>query len=137
MKKIIFFILFISTIITGCGPGCPDQGEIEGMKGAAYTASLNAGIFNLKNLIMIELSVRGGNLIPSEVAERIVRQINDQTKTIQQPVMNVQNLEYVLRKPTGRLQIVLIPIDSRKVIRVEGYGEDIKNPLIVQEIKVE
>ena len=43
---------------------------------------------------------------------------------------------YILHKPTGPWQVVLVPDDATGTIRVEGYGQDLSEPLIVKELHV-
>lgn len=42
-------------------------------------------------------------------------------------------IPYVLEAPTNPWQIVVIPDDAAKKIRVEGYGVDLSQPLITKE----
>jgi len=43
---------------------------------------------------------------------------------------------YVIGKPTGPWQVVLLPDEAHKLVRVEGYGADVERPLIVRQIAV-
>ena len=42
--------------------------------------------------------------------------------------------EYVLGRATKPGQVVLIPDDARNVIRIEAYGSDLSQPVIVKEV---
>ncbi len=43
-------------------------------------------------------------------------------------------IPYLLEKPTDSWQVVLIADEAQQKIRVEGYGKDLSQPLIVKEI---
>jgi hypothetical protein len=43
---------------------------------------------------------------------------------------------YVTGEATKPWQIVLIPLDDQKIIRVEGYAESLDKPFITEEIPV-
>ncbi len=43
---------------------------------------------------------------------------------------------YVLGKPSGPWQVVLVADERRKLIRVEGYGADLETPLITKELSM-
>lgn len=124
------------SLLTGCGPCAPDNDGIQGMKAKAYTASLNAGIMNFKNMAQSLSVIEGDGLSPSRATDITLKELNAGLPTNSNPGTNNPRLTYAKLYPTAPLQIVLIPIDSRGVIRIEGYAEDLEVPLVVEEYEL-
>ena len=43
-------------------------------------------------------------------------------------------IPYTINKPTGSWQVVLIPDDANQLIRVQGYGASLEQPLMTKKI---
>ena len=136
MKKLLPILLVSISLLTNCGPCCPNQKAMDEMKTKAYTAGLSASIMGFKNTMEALYVMQGGNWTPSEATDKTLKELTANTKTLGSSGMMGPKLTYAKLYPTAPYQIVLIPIDSRGVIRIEGYGEDLKVPLVVEEYKV-
>jgi len=136
MKTIPIILLALVISMNGCGPCCPNQKAMDEMKTKAYTAGLSASIAGFKNTMEMLFVTHGGNWTASEATDKTIEKLNADRGTMRGSGMAGPKLTYAKLYPTAPYQIVLIPIDSRGVIRIEGYGEDLKVPLVVEEYKV-
>jgi len=76
---------------------------------------------------------------PAKAVEELVPLLNATLAPMpgEQPLPGIAGkIRYVRGRVTGPWQILLIPVNARKVIRIEGYGRNIKKPVYTKEIRV-
>lgn len=69
---------------------------------------------------------------PTKLTEKLLSTVNIRERNANKDL----EFEYVTDKPTHPWEIVLIPLDEEKIIRVEAYTDDIERPFFTKEIKV-
>ena len=77
---------------------------------------------------------------PTTAAEEVVNTLNasqvllPEEAQYREAKIKPVTIPYILNKPTTNWQVVIIPDEDNSLIKVEGYGSNLEEPLLAKEI---
>ncbi|MGK7872740.1 MAG: hypothetical protein AB4426_05325 [Xenococcaceae cyanobacterium] len=140
IKSIVLIpVVMLALVYTGCGNSSQqDPQKVSPLKKreleqAIFYVEANLGALGDSGYVQWTPTTAVANLVETMNASQILLP-EEEEEYRQAGIRPPKPIPYVIDKPKGAWQVVLIADEAQQKIRVLGYGTDLTEPLVVKEI---